>query len=113
MRALIVGSDRVSSWAVAEKLTEAGFTVVGPARSSGEALLLAAMERPEVAVLSVNLESAGAGERLADTLKGRHSMHCILTGAANEISTSDHGYMDQSDHGKIADAVVRHRRQRR
>jgi DNA-binding response OmpR family regulator len=114
MRALIVDNDCVAAWSVADKLLEAGFVIVGPARSSGEALLLAGMERPDVAILSVNLESIGAGERLASRLRMRHATHCILTrGAAEQAQATDSGYYDRADHSKIADAAVTHRKRRR
>jgi len=113
MRALIVDSDQASAWSLADRLTEAGFTVIGPARSSGEALLLAACEQPEIAVLNVNLESLGAGERLADKLTSRHSTHCILTATKASENTTRRDSIDKADYGKIADAVVNHRKQRK
>lgn len=114
MRAMIVDSDQVSAWSVAERLVDAGFTVIGPARSSGEAVMLANLEQPEVAILSLDLESLGTGERLANLLQVRHSTHCILTGGANERRhAADVPLLDREDHGAIADAVVRHRERRR
>ena len=69
MRAIVVEANTLSALRVADALEAAGFLVVGSARSSGEAFLLANLESPDIVVLGADLEASGAGRRLADKLE--------------------------------------------
>lgn len=69
MRAMVVEADMLSALRLSEALSTVGFDVVGPVRSSGEALLLAQANAPDVVVLGTNLERVGAGHRLAGRLE--------------------------------------------
>lgn len=68
MYVLLVEDEALSAFSLTEQLEEAGHRVIGPARSSGEALVLARSRRPGVALVDIDLECEGAGIPLARRL---------------------------------------------
>ena len=79
MRAMVVEANTLSALRVTEALALAGFSIVGPARSSGEAFLLAQLETPDIVVLGADLEARGAGSRLADRLGRDMNIPSVMT----------------------------------
>jgi two-component system, response regulator PdtaR len=78
MRALIVEGETLLALRWVDTLTSAGISIIGPARSSGEAWVLAAREQPDVVILRADLESIGAGRRLADKLSSELNLRCLI-----------------------------------
>lgn len=79
MRAMVVEADTLSALQLSDALTDAGFNVVGRARSSGEAFLLARSESPDIVVFGMDLEACGAGRHLADKLEHELKMPALLS----------------------------------
>jgi len=81
MRVLIVEQKTLHAHRLTDEFdAELGVSVVGPARSSGEAFLLAIQQQPDAAVVNVDLESCGAGRRLAQKLEAEMRITCFLVG---------------------------------
>lgn len=68
MRVLVVEDETLSALSLTAELEQTGHSVVGPARSSGEAVVLARTYSPNVALVDINLERVGAGIPLARQL---------------------------------------------
>jgi DNA-binding response OmpR family regulator len=68
MLTLVVEDDPISAFGLTEDLEFAGHPVMGPARSSGEAIALVRARQPKLALIDLNLESEGAGVRVARKL---------------------------------------------
>jgi DNA-binding response OmpR family regulator len=79
MRAMVVDVNTLSGQQVSDALSMAGFNIVGPARSSGEAYLLAQSESLDIVVLSMDLEAIGAGHRLAHKLQREFQVPSVMT----------------------------------
>jgi two-component system, response regulator PdtaR len=105
MRAMVVEADTLSALRMSEALTTAGFNIVGPARSSGEALLLARLESPDVVLLGMDLEVSGAGQRLADTLERELQVPSVVR--------QEHADLDAKTQGEDLIRLVHERRRRR
>lgn len=78
MLTLVVEDDAISAFALADELELAGHPVVGPARSSGEAISLVRARRPTLALVDLNLESEGVGLRLARKLASEFEVPVIF-----------------------------------
>jgi DNA-binding NarL/FixJ family response regulator len=78
MRALVVDTKTLDAMRIVEVLSDVGIRVLGTARSSGEAFLLAARENPDIVILRADLESAGAGHRLASKLQVELDVSCLI-----------------------------------
>ena len=68
MRVLVVEDETLSAFSLTAVLEQDGHRVIGPARSSGEAIVLARSRPPSFALVDINLEYEGAGIRLAQQL---------------------------------------------
>lgn len=68
LRVLIVEDDVLVSMFLADLVEEAGFDIVGPARSATEAVALAQEHQPDIALLDVNLKGGSTGVSAAETL---------------------------------------------
>ena len=77
-RVLIVEDEAIIAAMVEDMLTELGATVVGPASSIRKALVLAASDGIDAAVLDVNIRSQR--DPVADLLKTRHVPVVFATG---------------------------------
>ena len=76
---LIVEDEAIIAAMVEDMLTELGATVVGPASSIRKALVLAASDGIDAAVLDVNIRSERV-DPVADLLKTRHVPVVFATG---------------------------------
>ena len=106
MRAMVVEADPLSAFRLSDALYTAGFKVVGTARSSGEALLLAQARLPDVVILGMNLETAGAGRRLAETLEREWQVTTV-------VSDKDGGTLDHPECCDLASTARERYRQTR
>lgn len=103
MRAMVVEADILSALRMRDALAEVGFNIVGPARSSGEALVLAKLESPDIVVLGMDLEVSGAGGRLADRLKQDLQIPSVMT--------NEHAPLQENTHcGRIVELALQRRR---
>lgn len=85
MRVLIVEDDQVTAKTLEITLRRRGFLVVGTATSAGEAIKLAEVEKPQIALLDIKLETVGAGIELAETLRKSHQIPVVfVTGFSEE-----------------------------
>jgi PAS domain S-box-containing protein len=82
-RALVLEDEAVVAIEIAQVLTNAGFEVVGPARTAGQALQLVNERGCDVAVLDVNLGSE-TSERVALRLMERGTPFITLSGYSRE-----------------------------
>ena len=78
-RILVVEDEALVAMLVEDALFDAGFEVIGPARTVAQALKMLAAESPSAAVLDLNLagESSGA---VADALAARGVPFVVATG---------------------------------
>lgn len=78
-RILVVEDEALVAMLVEDALLDAGFEVIGPARTVAQALEMLAAESPSAAVLDLNLagESSGA---VADALAARGVPFVVATG---------------------------------
>jgi CheY-like chemotaxis protein len=68
LRVLIVEDDVLVSMFLADLVEEAGFDIVGIARSAAEAVALAQEHRPDIALMDANLKGGSTGVSAAETL---------------------------------------------
>jgi DNA-binding response OmpR family regulator len=92
MRTLVVEDDAISAFALSDELELAGHAVVGPARSSGEAFALVRAQHPKLALIGVNLETDGAGVRLAQKLSQDFEMPVVFITADAEVARAHAEY---------------------
>lgn len=78
MLTLVVEDDAISAFGLTEDLELAGHPVMGPARSSGEAIALVHARQPKVALVDLNLESEGVGLRVARKLSTEFDVTVIF-----------------------------------
>lgn len=79
MHVLVVEDEALAAFSLEAVLEDAGHRVVGPARSSGEAITLARDRRPDLALVDINLEAEGSGITLARQLLTELRMPVIFT----------------------------------
>lgn len=79
MLVLVVEDETLAAFSLESVLEDAGHGVVGPARSSGEAITLARDRHPQLALIDINLEAEGAGISLARQLHAEFGMPVIFT----------------------------------
>ena len=65
MQILIVEDEPLIALSLAEELTRAGHSVIGPVGTSAEAMRLADTERPDLALVDIDLERKLAGISVA------------------------------------------------
>jgi CheY-like chemotaxis protein len=79
MVVLIVEDDVIIAYCSATMLEDAGHVVLGPAHTSREALELVRRQRPDVALIDIDLEVAGAGIGLARQLRTQLGTAIVFT----------------------------------
>ena len=89
MRVLLVERETLAGRRLIEQVEEAGSSVIGPARSSGEAFLLAAREHPDVAIINVDLERPEGGMRLAEQLEDKLHVLSVLVTVGSATSENE------------------------
>ena len=89
MVVLVVEDEAIIAYCSAAMLEDAGFTVLGPAHTSVEALELSRTEqRPDVALIDIDLETPGAGIGVANQLRARYGTAIVFTtGQMDEART--------------------------
>jgi CheY-like chemotaxis protein len=88
MVVLVVEDDAIIAYCAAAILEEAGFAVLGPAYTSGEALELARGKRPDVALVDIDLETAGAGLGVARQLHAQYGTAIVFASGRLDQATS-------------------------
>ncbi len=78
-KVLVVEDEALVAMLVEDALLDAGFGVLGPAATVGEALLLLDRERPDAVVLDLNLAGENSSP-VADVLAKRGIPYVIATG---------------------------------
>ena len=89
-RILVVEDEALVAMLVEDALLDAGFEVLGPARSVAEAMALLAAERPSAAVLDLNL-GGETSLRVADELAARGIPFIVATGYGAAGLPPSHG----------------------
>lgn len=89
VRVLVLEDEALLAFELAEVLTSAGFTVVGPATSTAKALDFIARCGCEMAVLDVNLGKE-TSEVVALTLKSKSIPFVVVSG--NSINSNPAGF---------------------
>ena len=88
MIVLVVEDEAIIAYCSAAILEEAGFAVFGPAHTSGEALELSRHERPDVALVDIDLEVPGAGIGVAQQLHAQYGTAIVFTTGRVDQATS-------------------------
>jgi DNA-binding response OmpR family regulator len=89
MKILVVDDEALIALAAKDILEEAGHDVIGPAGSVRQALAAVERERPDLALLDINLGRGGNGIILARILKRRWSVPSIfVTGDSKDARDS-------------------------
>lgn len=83
-RVLVVEDDTIMAFDLADQLSAAGFTVVGPAIDAKQGLALIVGEGCEVAVLDVNLGFGCTSEPIAIELEHRGIPFIVVSGYASD-----------------------------
>lgn len=78
MRILIVDDDPVLGLLATSILEAEGHSICGPALDEAEAMELAARDRPELALVDINLAGADEGIALACVLRERHGIASVF-----------------------------------
>jgi len=78
MRILIVEDEAIVAFSIDDALTSAGQTVVGIARDESNAMRLAEMYRPDLALVDFNLAHGGSGAAVAQSLRERYGIPAIF-----------------------------------
>jgi two-component system, response regulator PdtaR len=86
MVVLIVEDEAIIAYCSAAVLEEAGYEVLGPAHTSSEALELARSGRPDVALVDIDLEIAGAGIDVARQLRARFGTAVVFTTGRMDVA---------------------------
>ena len=78
MRVLVVEDQATTAFAVANELTKAGHEVIGPAKSSKEAMQLAQRDRLDIALVDLDLERKAVGLDLTQQLTADLDLDVII-----------------------------------
>ena len=120
-RILVVEDEGIVALNVQNTLTQLGYEVVGTALTSSEAIHLAAMERPDVILMDINLGTGADGIETAAQLSRNHDIPVIFLTAysddatlARARSTAPYGYLlkpfsSRELHATVQMALERHR----
>ncbi len=85
LRVLIVEDDRITARDLEETLKRRGFVVVGVAHSAADVAQFLVNEKPEIALLNIDLENSSSGIDLAKDLRENHGIPVIfVTGYSEE-----------------------------
>ncbi|HVY57481.1 MAG TPA: response regulator [Xanthobacteraceae bacterium] len=87
MRILVVEDDYLLSTELEAGLADAGFVVVGVARSAAEALELALSERPDLILMDIRLAGERDGVDAALDIFDRCGIRCVFASAQADRGT--------------------------
>jgi len=90
MVVLIVEDEAIIACCSAAILEDAGFAVLGPAHTSGEALELSRGQRLDVALVDIDLEAHSAGIGVAQQLRAQYGTAIVFTTGRLDQATSNH-----------------------
>ncbi|HEY5759006.1 MAG TPA: response regulator, partial [Steroidobacter sp.] len=90
MRVLVVEDQWLIATDLADALLAAGHQVIGPALDSTHALLLAASEHPQLALIDIDLERRGIGLEIAERMHSEHDTAVIFTTAQPTLARTCH-----------------------
>ena len=88
MLVLVVEDEAIIAYCCAAILEDVGFDVLGPAHTSSEALELSRGQRPDVALVDIDLETPGAGIGVAEELHQRYGTAIVFTTGRLDQATS-------------------------
>ena len=88
-RILLVEDDFLIAMQIEAALSDAGYRVVGVAASAEEAVQLAALHRPELAIMDIRLAGARDGVDAALELYRDHGLRCIFASAHADKQVTD------------------------
>lgn len=86
MIVLIVEDEAIIAYCSAAMLEEAGHAVLGPAHTSTEALELVRNCRPDVALIDIDLETPGAGIKVARQLRAQFGTAIVFTTGQEDVA---------------------------
>lgn len=99
-RLLVVEDERIVALDLRGALEDLGYTVVGTARSSDEALRTAAERRPDLVLMDIRISGADDGIQTASLLRARYQLPVVyLTANADDatleraLATEPAGYL--------------------
>jgi DNA-binding response OmpR family regulator len=78
MKILVVEDEPLLALTLAEELASVGHTVLGPAKTVAEGLDIIEADKPELAILNINLADGSKGTELAAVLVRRWSVPCLF-----------------------------------
>lgn len=107
MRVLVVAKERFVALALRDELEDAGHLVIGPASSSGEALLLCNTAEPQCAVVDVHLELPGIGAHLARRLCERASYVVLTSDSTDDLDACPGSVLHVISRTHDAKSIVR------
>jgi DNA-binding response OmpR family regulator len=90
MLVLVVEDEAIIAYCAAAILEEAGFAVLGPAHTSGDALALSRGKRPDVALVDIDLEISGAGIGVAQQLHSQYGTAIVFATGRQDQATRHH-----------------------
>jgi two-component system, response regulator PdtaR len=86
-RILVVEDEYLVATDLADRLAEAGYRVTGIAATAEDALMLAAAEPPDLAIMDIRLASRRDGIDAAIELRRRYGLRCIFATAHLDAET--------------------------
>jgi DNA-binding NarL/FixJ family response regulator len=87
MRVLIVEDEVIIAMHIAMMVTDFGYRVCATAASASEAIALAGMHNPDIALMDLRLSGGSSGIDAVRELYGRHALRCIIVSANIDEST--------------------------
>lgn len=86
-RLLVVEDDFLVAMDIEDRLTEAGFVVVGVAKSAAEAIDLVTRDQPEIAIMDIRILGPLDGVDTAIELRTRFDIPCVFATAHVDEAT--------------------------
>ena len=86
-RVLIVEDESLLCMVLEDALIDAGYTVVGLARTAREAVALAAEHEPDLVLMDINLAGAVDGIAAAAQILERTGIRCLMATAQTDEAT--------------------------
>jgi two-component system, response regulator PdtaR len=84
-KVLVVEDDPLISFGLTDEIEDAGHQVIGPAPSTGAALMQVRVEKPAVALIDLDLEYVHDGLELARVLKEMNIPSIVISHAEEKL----------------------------